>query len=214
MAIREMSSKPSELTSEPCAPIVQIPDGPDGRTRLIGALAAAIRRRPGYRGTTPNEVVTLAHTSKRTFYQHFRSVDECFLALYDEFAPRMLAHITNAVDQHAPAREQATQALAAWMAALYADPQLALAVFRELPALGPDAHDRQREVLLLFARTLLSRLREEDLAASEIPFVDAVFVLGGLREAAVYGLDRGVPEDQMRESLQAMALTLFGPLPG
>jgi AcrR family transcriptional regulator len=52
------------------------------RERLIAAMAASIEEK-GYRDTTVADVVRLARTSRRNFYEHFADRDACFLALFD-----------------------------------------------------------------------------------------------------------------------------------
>ena len=52
----------------------------DFRRRLLDGLAASIAER-GYRETTVADIVRAAHTSKRTFYEHFPSKEDCFVEL-------------------------------------------------------------------------------------------------------------------------------------
>ncbi|MBY8863904.1 TetR/AcrR family transcriptional regulator [Nocardia sp. CA2R105] len=183
--------------------IVLIPEGRDPRSRLIAALAAEIRARAGYQGMTSEKVCAQAKASKKTFYKHFDDIGSLFLAMYEVYSQHMLAHVTAAVDPDSPAHKQAEQALMAWVDAVYSDPQVALAVFRELPALGPEAHDAQRTVLLEFASSLLSMLRR-DRDARPVGLFESVFLLGGVREAAIYALDSGTPQQDMRESMASL----------
>ena len=50
------------------------------RRRLLDGLALSINER-GYRETTVADVVRSARTSKRTFYDHFSTKEECFAEL-------------------------------------------------------------------------------------------------------------------------------------
>ena len=50
------------------------------RRRLLDGLAASIGER-GYRASTVADIVRHARTSKRTFYGHFPSKEQCFLEL-------------------------------------------------------------------------------------------------------------------------------------
>jgi AcrR family transcriptional regulator len=45
----------------------------DHRERLIAAMAASVEER-GYADTTVADVVRIARTSRRTFYQHFQDL--------------------------------------------------------------------------------------------------------------------------------------------
>jgi AcrR family transcriptional regulator len=51
--------------------------------RLEGAMVEAVARH-GFAGTTLRELVGLAGVSKSTFYQHFESKEDCFLATFDQ----------------------------------------------------------------------------------------------------------------------------------
>ena len=48
------------------------------RRRLLDGLAESIVA-IGYRNTTVADIVRLARTSRRTFYEHFASKEECFV---------------------------------------------------------------------------------------------------------------------------------------
>jgi AcrR family transcriptional regulator len=52
------------------------------RGRLEGAMVAAVAKH-GYAETTVGELVSLAGVSKSTFYAHFESKEECFLATFE-----------------------------------------------------------------------------------------------------------------------------------
>src|SRR5262245_64584126 len=52
------------------------------RERLIAGLAEAVAEN-GYAGTTIAHITRHAAVSRRTFYEHFASKDECFVAAYD-----------------------------------------------------------------------------------------------------------------------------------
>jgi AcrR family transcriptional regulator len=52
------------------------------RERLIAGLAEAVAEQ-GYAATTIAHITSHAAVSRRTFYEHFESKDECFLAAYD-----------------------------------------------------------------------------------------------------------------------------------
>lgn len=54
----------------------------DQRWRLLGAMAFVVAAR-GYWPATIAEIAETANVSKKTFYQHFSSKEEAFLAAYD-----------------------------------------------------------------------------------------------------------------------------------
>jgi AcrR family transcriptional regulator len=53
------------------------------KARLEGAMVEAVARH-GFAGTTLRELVSLAGVSKTTFYTHFESKQDCFLATFEE----------------------------------------------------------------------------------------------------------------------------------
>ena len=61
-------------------------------------------RARGYRDTTVADVVRLARTSRRNFYEHFVDRDACFLALFDATNDAMMDEIAATVDPVAVAR--------------------------------------------------------------------------------------------------------------
>src|SRR5436853_4375001 len=80
------------LTMEQAFSSRPLPRGPHGlerdvvlasqRGRMLGAMADAVARK-GYAATTVADVVAGAGVSRKTFYEHFRDKEECFLAAYD-----------------------------------------------------------------------------------------------------------------------------------
>ena len=67
-------------------------------------MAASIRE-SGYRETTVADVVRIARTSRRTFYEHFDDRPACFLALFDAVNDEMMEQIAAAVDPERPLEE-------------------------------------------------------------------------------------------------------------
>ena len=62
------------------------------RERLIDAMAESIQEK-GYRETTVADVVRIARTSRRTFYEQFEDREACFLALFDATNDQMMEEI-------------------------------------------------------------------------------------------------------------------------
>src|SRR3954468_9415515 len=82
-----------------------LPRGPHGlerdvvlasqRARVLGAMGEAVARKT-YAGTTVADVVAGAGVSRKTFYEHFRAKEECFLAAFDAGVAMLLQAITDA----------------------------------------------------------------------------------------------------------------------
>src|SRR5215467_16170916 len=68
------------------------------RERLIAGLAEAIAEN-GYASTTIAHITRHAAVSRRTFYEHFNSKDECFVAAYEAVMEQLRERIEAAYEQ-------------------------------------------------------------------------------------------------------------------
>jgi AcrR family transcriptional regulator len=113
------------------------------RGRLLEGLAQSIAAR-GYRETTVADVVRHAKTSKRTFYDHFASKEECFIALLRTNNEKLIADVTSAVDPESAPDDQVRSAVDAYIAHIESRPAITLSWIREAPALGDVARPLHR----------------------------------------------------------------------
>jgi AcrR family transcriptional regulator len=165
------------------------------RQRLIDAMAASIEEK-GYRETTVADVVRIARTSRRTFYEHFEDREACFLALFDSVNDATIEAIAAAVRPELPLEEQVDIALEAYIDAITAHPALYQSFVRELPGLGQAGADRQLAVIERFAQLLVDlvdsgRREQPEIAARPLSLDVAIMIVGGLRELAVISLQKG-----------------------
>ena len=177
---------------------------PGHRERLIDAMAESIQDK-GYRETTVADVVRIAHTSRRTFYEHFEDREACFLELFDVTNDRMMDEIATAVSPNRSLEDQVDRALDAYIANVTGHPALYSSFVRELPALGQVGAERQLAVIERFAQLLVElvesgRRAQPEIAARPLPMVTAIIIVGGLRELAVISLQRGRDVRQLRAS--------------
>jgi AcrR family transcriptional regulator len=174
------------------------------RARLIEAMAASIEQK-GYRETTVADVVRIARTSRRTFYEHFEDREACFLALFDATNNAMMGQIAAAVHADEPLEQQVDGALDAYIGNVCAQPALYRSFVRELPALGQAGADRQLAVIERFARLLIglvesARAVQPEARASPLSIDTAIIIVGGLRELAVIALQQGRDVRDLRAS--------------
>ena len=99
-------------------------------------MAAAIEEQ-GYRDTTVADVVRIARTSRRNFYEHFEDRDACFLALFDATNEAMMRQIAAAVHPDRPLGEQVDAAVDAYIANVSEQPALYASFVREIPGPRP-----------------------------------------------------------------------------
>ena len=99
-------------------------------------MAASIEEK-GYRDTTVADVVRLARTSRRSFYEHFEDRDACFLALFDATNDAMMRRVAENVDPAESLDEQVDAAVDGYISSVTEQPTLFASFVRELPGLGP-----------------------------------------------------------------------------
>jgi AcrR family transcriptional regulator len=183
------------------------------RQRLIEAMATSIEDK-GYRDTTVADVVRIARTSRRTFYEHFEDRDACFLALFDSVNDETMQQIAASVRPERPMDEQVDSALAAYIEAITTHPKLYRSFVRELPGLGQAGADRQLAVIERFAQLLIGlvesgRRAQPDLMARPLSMDAAIMIVGGLRELAVISLQRGRDPRDLPASAGALVKALL-----
>jgi AcrR family transcriptional regulator len=165
------------------------------RERLIAAMASSIQDK-GYRDTTVADVVRIARTSRRNFYEHFVDRDACFLALFDATNDAMMEQIAAAVHPDRPLAEQVDSAVDAYIDNVSRQPALYASFVREMPGLGRAGAERGLATLERFAELLVSlvessRAVQPEMATRPLTMDTAIIIVGGLRELAVISLQRG-----------------------
>jgi AcrR family transcriptional regulator len=185
----------------------------DTRGRLLDGMAAAIGER-GYRESTIADVVRHARTSRRTFYEHFESRQDCLIALLTQANARMVAQIAAAVDPRTPWPDQVRQAIEAWIASARAEPALTLAWIREVPSLGDASRQLQRDSLETFVVLVHTLTDTPGLRAAGIrppPRQFAIMLLAGLRELFAITVEDGGDIAGIIEPAVSVTLAMLGP---
>jgi AcrR family transcriptional regulator len=184
------------------------------RERLIAAMAASIEEK-GYRDTTVADVVRIARTSRRNFYEHFADRDACFLALFDATNETMMREIADAVRPDRPLDEQVDRAVDAYIDNVAATPALYRSFVRELPGLGQAGADRGLATLERFAEMLVGfvesgRRAQPELTLRPLTMDSAIIIVGGLRELLVIALQRGRDMRELRASAGQTIKAILG----
>lgn len=187
-------------------------DKTDFRARLLDALEDSIAT-DGYQKTTVADIVRRARTSRRTFYEHFASREECFVALLTAANAEQVRMIAAAVDPHAPWRDQVRQAVEAWIASGESRPELMLSWIRDVPALGATARDLQRDVLETFVVMVQAMTDTDEFhgAGVEVSRPRAIMLLGGLRELTASTVENGGSMGDIAEEAVNASIALLAP---
>lgn len=175
------------------------------RERLLAAMAASVEEK-GFRETAVADVVRIARTSRRTFYEHFSDREDCFLALFEATTEEMMGGIARTFRPAAPWQEQVEVAVQSYFDGVAARPALFRSFTRELPALGQAGAQRQRAITEGFADTLVAlaeagSAKQGPGAPGTLSRDGAIIIVGGLRELTVSALE----QDREIEDLRASA---------
>lgn len=184
----------------------------DFRRRLLDGLAACIEER-GYRETTVADIVRHARTSKRTFYDHFSTKEECFVELLTANNEELVDAVRAAVDPDAGWTKQVRQAVTAYVDTIEANPAVTLSWIRELPALGEAARPMLRRGFSRLATMIVELsagpgFRRAGLTPLSPPV--AVILVGGLRELTAQTVEDGAPVTWIVEPAVAASIALLG----
>ncbi|MEU2034603.1 TetR/AcrR family transcriptional regulator [Nocardia amamiensis] len=183
------------------------------RRRLLDGMAVAVRER-GYQDSTVADVVRHARTSRRTFYEHFTSKQDCFIALLSERNKETIQQIDAAVDPHAPWRTQVRQAIEAWIRTTQDDPSITLSWIRVVPSLGEDARQLQREVAEAFIALIQKLTDTSEFAAAGLRPPSrqlATILFGGFRELIATTVEDGDDIGGIVDVAVESAIALVGP---
>lgn len=109
--------------------------------RLIAGLAEAVAEN-GYAGTTIAHITRHAAVSRRTFYEHFNSKDECFVDAYDSVMTELSRRVGEAFEQEDEWPLAMRAGLAAMLQFLTDEPHLARLSMVEALVAGPVVIER------------------------------------------------------------------------
>jgi AcrR family transcriptional regulator len=134
------------------------------RERVMTALVELMAAR-GYHGFAVGEVATRASVSRGAFYDCFDSKDACAFAAYERFIGVLLERIAERTAPSTDWNSFITGLVDGYLATLSQDVVVARAFQVEMDAIGPEARNRRRAALLLFADHI--RAQHERLRASD-----------------------------------------------
>jgi len=111
------------------------------RERLIAGLAEAVAEN-GYASTTIAHITRHAAVSRRTFYEHFSSKDECFVSAYETVMEQLRERVDAAYQEQEQWPQAVRAGIAAMLGFLAAEPNLARLSMVEALVAGPVVVER------------------------------------------------------------------------
>jgi AcrR family transcriptional regulator len=161
--------------------------------------------------------VRIARTSRRTFYEHFDDLDDCFLALGDAISEYLLGLVAEAASPELPWRERVERAIDVYLQAMAANPGLTRSFLLELFGMGARGLRHRRAVHRRAAeqlRALVEAGREQNPELNPISFETATAIVGGLWELSLLGAEQGRRQDAAelrRTAVQLISDVLTAP---
>jgi AcrR family transcriptional regulator len=167
------------------------------RGRLLDAMAQSVAEH-GYGATTIAHVVSHAGVSRKTFYEHFRDKEHCFLAMYDTGIAFVLGQVAAAVEAESNPRDRLVAGLRTFLSVLADEPGFCRAIVLEVWAAGPTGVAKRRAVLQVFAGRYLEvnrQARELDRRVGPLAGDVALGVVGAILELVSERVEEGRTEE-------------------
>ena len=161
----------------------------DQRRRLIGAVATALADN-GYAQLTVQQIVSAAHVSRRTFYEHFDNTQDALVSAHDDAAERLVAAIARDCRRLGEWPSQVRAALAATLGFAASEPHLAQLLTFNAVAFEPPLATRVDDSHERFAAMLRSG-RDHYPEAASLPKLTERFLVGGVLAIVAKGIAKG-----------------------
>ncbi len=164
----------------------------EAAVRLVAGMLDAIEDK-GYGALTISDVVRHARVSKRTFYEHFKTKEECFLAAYAAASEETLRVIEAAADGAATWGAGVDASVRAYLELLEDKRALTRTFLLEIHAAGPAALAARRAVHGRFAellRRLVAKARRDRSDVKALSPKLAVALVGGINELVLVALEQ------------------------
>jgi AcrR family transcriptional regulator len=156
------------------------------RARIFEAMARAVAER-GYAGATIGDVVNGARISRRTFYEHFRDKEHCFVETYRVGCENGIAQIDASLRalNDPDWLTRLSVSLETYLAMLAAEPHFARVLLIDVLGAGPRALEMRERILGVYVehyRGLRERARSEEPGLPDVPDEFLRALVGGIAE--------------------------------
>jgi AcrR family transcriptional regulator len=157
------------------------------RGRLICAITDSVAAK-GYAATSVENVISLAGVSRKTFYEHYRDKEACYLAAYDAGSDATYQAMVNAAAGLTDWREILDAVFTTWLEFLDADLAFTRAYMIEFWAAGDAARERwmaRRDRTAGLLKQLHKRARKEDPSIEPVSDTIVAAVVGGVNRVVI-----------------------------
>jgi AcrR family transcriptional regulator len=181
------------------------------RERILDAMVHTAARR-GYAEVAVADVIKRAGVSRKTFYENFKSKEDCFLTAYGVLVGRLSARAVDAYEQSDSWTDGIRGALRALLQMLSQDPALARVAMVEILAAGPRALERYDQAMHRIL-PILELGRAESAHGAELPPKLAEEILGGVTQTIYLSVlegKSGTLEDSLQELLYFTLVPFLG----
>ena len=153
------------------------------RWRLLESITEAVARR-GYAEATVADVIEIAGVSRKTFYEHFRDKEDCFLKAYEVLSDRLVIAMKSVIEPRMSVAMCRRAQLTKFIDALLHDPLVARAFMIDVLGAGPRALQARERVNASFAEAVLGNAVSPLRRAAIVGGVNAVVVRALLEDRA------------------------------
>ena len=160
------------------------------RQRILTAVSEAVSE-IGYAAMTVEDIIKAAGVSRRTFYEHFKSKEESFLASYEDISRQLMEAITAAFNRTDSFVTRVEDCMGAFLELLAAEPAYANMCIVEVLVAGPAALERRNAVMREFAELIEKGAAEELPKPARPPVLTPETLVGGVHEVIYSRILRG-----------------------
>jgi AcrR family transcriptional regulator len=158
------------------------------------------------------EIICTAGVSRRTFYDHFKSKEEAFLAAMDMVTNELVGRLREASESAESFAAAVRDGLGTFLQFLADEPRYADFLIVEVLAAGPEALSRRNQVMDGFA-LLVRRGAERLPTARRPPDLAAETIIGGIYEVVFSRVLQG-QTSELPKLLPDLAYSLMQPYLG
>lgn len=186
---------------------------PDTRQQILGA-AMQVFAQKGYHDTRVDDIVAASGSSKGGVYFYFRSKQEIFLALIDDFAHRLEQSVLEGILRETESIRRVDAALESCLEVFHEYQPLAKIFLIQAVGLGEAFEQKQLQIHSRFVMAIKLYL-DQALADGSIPPIDtevaALAWMGAINEVVIRWVLTGQPEPgRMMPALRTLLLRSIG----